>query len=59
MITIGNECFWGSNGFPMAQEARPEVVVLTGFAVSISPEVFANKMQGENSRGVRTRISET
>jgi hypothetical protein len=32
----------------MAQKARPEVVVLAGFAVSISPEVFADKMEGEN-----------
>jgi hypothetical protein len=49
MITIGDERFRGSNGFPMSQEARPEVVVLAGFAMSISPEVFAKKMQGENS----------
>ena len=58
MIAIGNERFRGSNGFPMAQEARPEVVVLTGFAVSISPEVFSNKMQGKNGRGVRNGVSE-
>jgi hypothetical protein len=59
MIAIRNERFRGSNGFPVVQEARPEVVVLTGFAVSISPEVFSNKMQGENSRGVRNGVSET
>jgi hypothetical protein len=48
MIAIGNERFRGSHSFPMAQKARPEVVVLAGFAVSISPEVFSNKTCGEN-----------
>ena len=58
MIAIGNERFRGSNGFSVVQEARPEVVVLAGFAVSISPEVFPNEMGGENSRGVRNGVSE-
>jgi hypothetical protein len=58
MIAIGNERFWGSNGFPMAQEARPEVIVLAGFAVSISPEVISNNTQAENSRGVWNGVSE-
>jgi len=58
MIAIGNERFRGSNGFAIAQEARPEVIVLAGFAGSISPEVLSNKIQGENSRGVRNGVSE-